>query len=110
MIRLEVTLSGSVLASVHASGHASGKSESGGNIVCAAVTMLLRTAAQLLEREASINIQGESKEPGSMDLEIVSVSPERRSWFEGITDYVVFGLQTLEREYPDKLYLQIQED
>lgn len=107
MINVEVTVSGTVLRDVKAKGHAqSGKF--GENIVCAAVTTLLRTTTLLIEAQTDITIRGGAENPGTVSLIVDEVPPFRRTWLEGVTDFFLFGLRLLENEYPQEIMLTIK--
>jgi uncharacterized protein YsxB (DUF464 family) len=91
---------------------ASGHSTQGGrgkDIVCASVTVLLRTAGRLLEAEPGLQARGEAPEPGEMSLRLAQATEAQRDRIRGITDFLVRGLLDLRSEYPDIVSLEIRQ-
>ena len=109
MINIEVVISEQKLRHVKADGHA-GNTGYGTDIVCAAVTTLLRTTASLLEAQKDIPIEGEAPAPGLLNVSIKKVPFDRIGWLEGVTDYFLYGLRMLEKEYPDQISLIIKQE
>ncbi len=107
MIELRVNLhrDGS-LKGFQASGHA-GSGKKGEDIVCAAVTILLRTAARLISGEKALETRGEAPGPGEMTFFLISMPAEYREWVKGITDFLLDGLLDLKDEFPDYLTIDI---
>ena len=107
MIELKVNLHrDGCLKGFQASGHA-GSGKKGEDIVCAAVTVLLRTAARLISREKGLETRGEALEPGGMTFFLKSMPAEYREWVKGITDFLLGGLLDLKDEFPDYLTIDI---
>jgi uncharacterized protein YsxB (DUF464 family) len=77
------------LAGFTAVGHAGGNP--GANVTCAAVTVLLRTAARTLAA-AGVAGGGGADVPGAMRLRVGEVAAERRAWLRGVTDSLRRGL------------------
>ena len=110
MIRLSVRLQADgCLRSFAASGHA-GAGEKGRDIVCAAVTVLLRTTARLLAAQPELGVAGESPAEGEMRLELAEPPERKKEWVRGVTATLVSGLTDLDREFPGRLKLDIGED
>jgi uncharacterized protein YsxB (DUF464 family) len=107
LIELKVNLyqDGS-LKDFQASGHA-GSGKKGEDIVCAAVTVLLRTTARLISREKSLETRGEALGPGGMTFFLISMPAEYREWVKGITDFLLGGLLDLKDEFPNYLTIDI---
>jgi len=97
---------GGCLAGFTASGHA-GAGAKGEDIVCAAVTVLLRTAARLLAGEPSLRAAGGTPERGLMRLSLEPPPEGKREWVRGVTDALLRGLADLEAEYPGRLKMRI---
>lgn len=97
---------GGCLAGFTASGHA-GAGRKGEDLVCAAVTVLLRTAAKVLAGEPGLRAVGGSPEPGVMSLALEPPPESKREWVRGITDTLLRGLSDLDAEYPGRLRLEI---
>lgn len=100
------------LRSLDSRGHAGTGRNSGpgSNIVCAAATVLVRTAARLLAEDPSNRVRGDASEPGVLRCEIdpvISLSPEKKLWLRGVADFLVSGLRDLEKEYPAEVVLKI---
>lgn len=107
MIRLKISLyPDGCLKRFEACGHARA-GEQGQDIVCAAVTALLRTSANLLSRKPDLEVDGNAPEPGMMNIYLHKPKPERIEWIQGVTDFLLFGLQDLKTEYPEKLCVEI---
>jgi uncharacterized protein YsxB (DUF464 family) len=94
------------LRSFSASGHAERFSR-GRDIVCAAFSVLARTAYKALGALPGIELRGEAEEPGALDFEVLSLASgaERAA---GIADFLLTGLGDLAREYPDAVALTIE--
>ncbi len=107
MIIIDIKLSkNNTIKSFKASGHAL-FSKFGSDIVCAAVTCLLRTTANLLNNEKKIKVRGKSEEPGQMEMFLIKYPEDRQEWIIGITDFLIKGLLDLEKEYPKRLNINI---
>lgn len=87
------------LKEFEAAGHAE-------NIVCAAVTMLLRTTAKLVYDNSHIQAAGSKGDPGEMWLKIHSYNHKALDWFLGITEFCVKGLYDLQEEYPEQVLIK----
>ena len=108
MIRASLDFaSGGILASCQVCGHAVGKAP-GENVLCAAVSVLLRTAARTLEQHPDIAISGEASEPGNFWFKIESWPPEQKGWLKGLSDFLVTGFRDLKEEYPEMIELIIK--
>lgn len=92
------------LQAFRAGGHARA-ARAGEDIVCAAVTVLLRTCAQLLS--ATPAAVSRAPKPGELALVLGSVPPERVEWLRGITDFLLAGIKSLQNEYPDRVTVKI---
>ncbi len=98
------------LRSMHAGGHASdGVGLFGKNVVCSAVSSLLRAFAGAVARRDGVEARGRSSGPGEMDVLIDSVSGDEVDWMEGATSVLVEGLSRLVAEVPNELDVEIQE-
>ena len=79
-------------------GHA-GYAPSGSDIVCAAATVLLRTALQVLTEEYGALIVVNAPEPGILDF-LVQDGIDDESLLLYTADFLRVGLQSLQVEYP----------
>ena len=109
MIRIDIRLDqGGALQGFTVSGHAGG-GPSGEDIVCAAVSVLFRTAARLLELQPDIRIRGGARESGSMELQIEELPASRRRWLAGLSDFLLRGSRDLQEENPQVIVLSVIE-
>ena len=107
MIRAAVTVgSDGLLQRVEITGHA-GYGVSGNDIVCAAVTALVRSAARLLERDGRFEIAGEAPEPGALSFVVMARATDAEPYLRGIGDMLILGLSDITREYPDRCSLHV---
>ena len=109
MIRVSVRLDGEgCLSRLDADGHAlrQGKEFSP---VCAAVTVLLRTAASLFEAEAELKSRISLPDEGRISMEIGEIPAALSGRFRGITDFLVFGLLQISRDAPEELEVRFLE-
>ncbi len=88
-----------MIRSVSVSGHALGL-EKGGNIVCAAVTVLVRTAARLLESVPGVEVSGGGGNRGEFELHIDEVDIRRNGYGKAVGDYLLMGIRDLRDEFP----------
>lgn len=93
------------LREFRACGHAR-LSRAGEDILCAAVTVLLRTCARLLGSRLG-QTAADAPEPGEMTLVLEASPPERIEWLRGITDFLLAGVAGLQKDYPDRLTVNI---
>ncbi len=99
MIRASVVLDAkSNLRRFRASGHALA-GDRGYDVVCAAFSVLARTAYRALEALPGVEISGRAPEPGSLSFDITSpaASAERAA---GVADFLIAGMGDLARDFP----------
>ena len=84
---------------VRAQGH-SGLGIAGTDVVCAAVTALLRTAARVLESDSLVQVDGAASRRGDLEFEVREVPDSRRQWFRGVQDSLLFGIADIAAEEP----------
>ena len=99
------------------SGHADfgdndGKPEKGGNIVCAAVTILLKTAVLSLssaqKESSSLKAEIRADNPRYLSAKITAFSGDDKPRLQYLLEFLTIGLMAIEAEYPDCLDLQIE--
>jgi uncharacterized protein YsxB (DUF464 family) len=95
---------GGCLAGFTADGHAAGLP--GANVACAALTVLLRTAARTVAG-AGLAAGGGAEGPGSLRLDVGPVAPGRCEWLRGVTDALLRGLADVASEAPGEIDLRI---
>jgi uncharacterized protein YsxB (DUF464 family) len=90
------------------SGHA-GSGPRGEDLVCAAVSVLFRTAARILQLQPDVEVQGRLEKNGMMELQIEEVSAERRQWLVGLSDFLIRGVRDLQEENPKAISVRVSE-
>jgi len=107
VVEIEAVIdSGGILKSCKASGHA-GAGKTGADIVCAAVTVLLRTALSTLSDRKGITIKGGAPQPGDLWLE-ANYSAEGRDFLFAAGAFLIDGLKSVAQEYPKNCKLVIR--
>lgn len=81
----------------------------GEDLVCAAVSVLFRTAARLLQLHSDIQVQGGASESGQMELEVKQLPAQKREWLAGLTDFLIRGAEDLQEENPGAITLRMIE-
>jgi len=99
---------GEGLLSFRATGHAAA-GDRGYDIVCAAFSVLARTAYSSLDALPGIELRGSAPEPGSLSFE-VRRPPASRERAAGIADFLIAGLSDLARYYPEAVELELERD
>ena len=104
---------GHALRGTHADfGDNDGKPEKGGNIVCAAVTILLKTAVLSLssaqKESSSLKAEIRADNPGYLSAKVTAFSEEDKPRLQYLLEFLTIGLMAIEAEYPDCLDLQIE--
>ena len=106
MIDIEAVLDGNgILRSCKASGHA-GAGKTGSDIVCAAVSVLMRTAVRTLFNRKGITIRYEAPEPGLFFLEADYTGGKDFLFAAGV--FLIEGLASVAEEYPQNCRLTIR--
>jgi uncharacterized protein len=96
------------LLNFKAAGHAAA-GDRGYDIVCAAFSVLARTAYRALEALPGIELRGSAPEPGSLSFDVLrpATSIERAV---GIADFLVVGMGDLSRDYPEAVEFVLERD
>ena len=103
MIRVRASLEGNgCLQTLEATGHAF-RVASGYSPVCAAVTAFLRTAGEILGAEKELEVRVSAPEEGSFALRVGEVPSHKICRIQGITDFLLFGIQRLAEDAPDEV-------
>jgi uncharacterized protein YsxB (DUF464 family) len=109
MIEIDLALDeGGLLISCAVKGHA-GAGPRGGDIVCAAVSVLTRTALRTLSACGGISVRGEAPERGRFFLE-AACSGEGRDFLAGAGTFLSEGLRSVAEEYPDYCRMTIHRE
>ncbi len=107
MIRARLSLDAAgCISAFTASGHA-GCGSRGSDLVCAAFTILARTAFRSLELLPGIEIRGRAERPGSLDFSVL-VPADDTGRARGIADFLVCGLTDVARDFPDAVVVEIE--
>ena len=107
MIQVDMILDeAGLLKSCRVSGHA-GAGKRGEDIVCAAVSVLTRTAINVLSGRKDITIRGDIPEPGNFYLE-TEYSPEGREFLSAVGTFLIEGLLSVSKEFPDNCKVSIE--
>jgi len=107
MIKIEAVLeSDGTLRSCRAEGHAKA-GKVGGDIVCAAVSVLMRTALITLSGRKGVTVRGGAPEKGQMWLE-ADYEAEGKDFLFASGQFLINGLSSVEQEYPKNCKLTIK--
>jgi len=88
-----------LLRSCRVSGH-SGAGKRGGDIVCAAVSVLTRTLVRVLSGREGITVRGEIAKEGNFYLE-TEYTVEAREFLAAAGAFLIEGLLSVSEEFPD---------
>jgi uncharacterized protein YsxB (DUF464 family) len=106
VIRIEAALDeAGLLRSCRIHGHA-GAGPEGGDIVCAAVSVLARTALRTLSRREGITVRGEAPERGVVSMEI-DYAGNGREFLSAAGAFLLEGLQSVAGEHPEYCVMHI---
>jgi len=106
LIEIEAVLDeNEILRSCKACGHA-GTGQTG-DIVCAAVSVLMRTAACTLSDKKGITVRYKAPEPGLLFLE-ADYEAEGRDFLFASGVFLIEGLASVAEEYPNNCKLTIR--
>ena len=107
MIDIEAVLDGNgALRTCSSSGHA-GAGRTGSDIVCAAVSVLMRTAVRVLSGREGITIRCDAPEPGFMFLE-ADYTAAGRDFLSAAGVFLIEGLSSVAEEYPQYCKLNVR--
>jgi uncharacterized protein YsxB (DUF464 family) len=107
LIEIEAVLDESgLLRACKALGHA-GAGKAGNDIVCAAVSVLMRTAIATLSGRKGIEIRGGAPEPGFLWLE-ADYTAEGREFLAAAGAFLIEGLTSVAGEFPKNCRINIR--
>ncbi len=107
MISVKARLDASgVVVAVEAEGHAGGAPR-GANVVCAAATVLLRTAYETLASYPGVEVDGSAPERGALRFVVRRYGEAEMPLARGVGDFLLTGLSALARESPADVLLEI---
>lgn len=75
----------------------------GQNILCSAVTALVRTVAHAFTKYEDFKASVKAVQPGDLELWIDAHPQNRREWEKGVTEVLLTGIFDLEADYPDSI-------
>ena len=108
MIDVEAVLDkDGILKECKASGHA-GAGKTGTDIVCAAVSVLIRTALNVLSDREGIVIRGGAPEKGKLWLE-TEYNAKGRDFLFAAGEFLINGLASVAMEFPENCKLTIRD-
>lgn len=102
-----IRLQNGILRSCQASGHAGYASE-GEDIVCAAVSSILRTVLSLLDSNKNVKLEVNTPERGKLAFSVREYSKTDSVLLTHCGDFLVAGLSLLQKEYPNNVELREQ--
>jgi uncharacterized protein YsxB (DUF464 family) len=109
MIRIEVSLDkAGILRSCRVEGHAEAGPK-GADIVCAAVSVLVRTAIRTLSHQKGIELRGAAPKRGLLWIE-TDYSGEGRDFLAVAGTFLIEGLRSVSEDYPDYCGITIAEE
>ena len=110
MIAIAVVLDDSGLVkNCRVKGHA-GAGKPGHDIVCAAVSVLIRTAQSTLTGRKGITVRSEAPQRGVFTMEIVVQNGEGRDFLAGISAFLVEGLLSVAMEHPKNCSMTVTKE
>ena len=95
-----------ILKTCKASGHA-GAGRTGTDIVCAAVSVLMRTLVRTLSGKKGITVRCNAPQPGFLNLE-AEYTDEGKEFLSAAGVYLTEGLASVAEEYPGNCSLLIR--
>lgn len=108
MITIRVSCSSDdCLTELEMHGHAStAAGRRGANVVCSAVTGLVRSCAEALTGRG-MDVTGTAEREGELHLRLRSVRDTEREWLRGVTDVLTGGLRRMASEAPEEVALEV---
>lgn len=109
MVTVRVTCSAEgSLANLVMHGHVStGAGPRGANPVCAAITGLVRSCAEVLAGADGVTAVGTAEREGEFAVSVTAVDNVRRDWARGVTDVLVTGLRRMAADAPEEVELRV---
>jgi uncharacterized protein YsxB (DUF464 family) len=99
MIEISIHLEDGLLRSCFINGHAKAGPK-GKDIVCAAVSILAKTAWQVLSVRKGVTVLGKAVERGEFSLEVTACK-DQEAFLAGISAFLMEGFESVAREYPE---------
>jgi hypothetical protein len=111
MIKAKLVLNKGLLTACRISGHA-GAGKQGNDIVCAAVSVLARTAYKVLAAREGIAVVGGNPERGEFWMEADCTAlhdNENKAFLAGVGTFLEEGLLSVSAEFPENCQVSIEE-
>ena len=80
--------------------------QKGRDIVCAAVTVLVRTAAQTLDGRQGVAFEGAAPERGTLSFEARADGDLAKAELKFAADFLKKGFESLAKEFPQNIQLE----
>ncbi len=106
MVEIEVDVIDGILTKLVIRGHDMSV-DGEGSLPCGIVSALARTTARFIEQEEGIRWSGDAPEPGNFWLSVYAVPEASRRRIQGVTGFLLTGLQDAEKDFPKSLHLKI---
>ncbi|MDR1893372.1 MAG: ribosomal-processing cysteine protease Prp [Spirochaetales bacterium] len=88
-------------------GHAVREAGTPYSLICAAASVLVRTAARTLGARPGFILVGEAAEPGLLAFTVQKFPPADKDWLRGVGDTLKMGFEDLLKESPGQVKLEI---
>lgn len=88
-------------------GHA-GYGVQGSDIVCAGVTVLLRTALSQLEKYQDLTLKVNAQKSGELAFQIVECKDSEKEFLKYIADFLIEGIGRLASDYPENVTMRVK--
>jgi uncharacterized protein YsxB (DUF464 family) len=96
------------LSSLSMTGHASLEhGSSGENVVCAAVSGIVRACAQAIAARSTVVATGSATGPGDLHVTVDQRARDDREWMKGVTDVMLGGIGRIATDSPEDVALTI---
>ncbi len=105
MISIDCKTKDSIIKFVEVSGHAENHDTK--TIVCSAVSCLIRTVCEIVSRNSCIDSECQAADPGEVVLKVHDFKNNVQDKLSGVTDFLLFGLIGIKRDYPESIKLKI---
>ncbi|MDR2701736.1 MAG: ribosomal-processing cysteine protease Prp [Spirochaetaceae bacterium] len=110
MISITVVLDDSgLLKNCDVRGHA-GAGTQGLDIVCAAVSVLTRTALATLSGREGLTVQGEASRRGVFTLKTQALNETGWAYLYAVGNFLIEGLKSVAKEYPQNCTMKITKE
>lgn len=95
------------LVSASAEGHAK-KGSNGSDIVCAAVTVLLRTTLATIASRTSLVVDAKTAGHGTLAFRVTAWQKEDVPFLHYAAAFLLEGITSLQREYPEAVSMRVE--